>query len=678
VIGRFLRLALLAGICSATLALAQSTPAPRQSSRTLSSLPAPKAAGALRILLVIDDWGRSNGAPAIKKLVADAVGGDAKAWSSIVVKPNEHGPGADKLRDFNVVVWYTGDSYGGGYNHISTLSDEDEKTARRYLQDTGGAFILVSPGFLSTRSYNTSWQKLDNPFLKDVVGIAGFADQVQRFNAGTVRTPGGETFAVQAKGTVETQFTAVNPAGASVLFSATLDPAKTAQGPVPVAISHPYGKGRFIYVGFSLENMAEADRAKAFGAVLAAAAPASSTGIVRSQTPVTQQASGGDLGPFDVKLSGSPVRTVISWTLPSGSGVQSASLGTAQVARKGAAAPAPGMTVQVERWSMNVLGQMNWQRLNVQPGATQLADDFPSGGSVPRYRVTVTDARGATASKEVEYTVPSPRDPESINAIRQSDGSVVVSWPEVPGVTAYRVENTGAHPEAYITPTVVNRATEWRSPPLDSTKRRWVVRSVYERDGRYISLTDDKVRPMAVTVGPDQYYLVGGKYTIRTGNDNKEAPSRVTFKLYVNGGEDRSEWLVNNPLKLQEIWTSFDPKGMELRVNSTADIEFSNRKGLDPMWLPRKGHLPNIQQYGLRLVIKYEPNFPLDAWKVEGVTMTLKFQDLDEMQFTSRSGREDFTPGWDNKTVTFSGAPKLLTGQDSELHLVTGPNPVQP
>jgi hypothetical protein len=277
----------------------------------------------------------------------------------------------------------------------------------------------------------------------------------------------------------------------------------------------------------------------------------------------------------------------------------------------------------------------------------------------------------------VEYTVPSPRDPESINAIRQSDGSVVVSWPEVPGMTAYRVENTGVNPSVHITPTVVNRATEWRSQPLDDAKRRWVVRSVYERDGQYISLTDDKVRPIATTIGPSQYYLVGGKYTIRTGNDNKEAPSRVTFKLYTNGGETRPEWLDNNPLKLSEIWTSFDTKGVELKVNSSANIEFDNRKGLDFNYLPWKGNLAYIQQHGLRLVIKYEPNFPLDAWRVDGVTMTLKFMDVEEYAFSRRTGREDFTPGMDNKTITFSGGPKLLTERDNELHLTTSPQPIR-
>lgn len=263
-----LGIALLACV---SIAFAQTGKTTRKPSPTLASLPAPKAGGAPHILLVVDDWDRSKGAPIYRKLIADAVGGDAKAWSSVVVAANQHGPALEKLRDFNVIVWYTGDSYGGGYNGISTLSDEDEKTVRRYLRETGGAFILLSPGFFSTRSYNTNWTESDNPFLREVAGINGFADLVQRFTAGTVRTPGGASFTVPARGTVETQFTAVNPNGAAVVFSATLDPKKTAEGPVPVAIANAYGGGRFVYVGFSLENMAEADRAKAFGVVLDAA-----------------------------------------------------------------------------------------------------------------------------------------------------------------------------------------------------------------------------------------------------------------------------------------------------------------------------------------------------------------------------------------------------------------------
>ena len=87
-----------------SIAFGQTARTARKPSPTLASLPAPKAGGALRILLVVDDWDRSKGSPIFRKLVADAVGDNPKAWSSVVVRPNEHGPSADKLRDFNVVA----------------------------------------------------------------------------------------------------------------------------------------------------------------------------------------------------------------------------------------------------------------------------------------------------------------------------------------------------------------------------------------------------------------------------------------------------------------------------------------------------------------------------------------------------------------------------------------------
>ena len=99
----------------------------------------------------------------------------------------------------------------------------------------------------------------------------GFASLVQRFAANTVRAVDGTSFDVEAKGVVETQFTSVNPDGAAVVFTATLDPQKTAAGAVPVAVAHPFGSGRFVYVGFSFENITEAGRTKAFSLLLDAA-----------------------------------------------------------------------------------------------------------------------------------------------------------------------------------------------------------------------------------------------------------------------------------------------------------------------------------------------------------------------------------------------------------------------
>lgn len=52
---------------------------------------------------------------------------------------------------------------------------------------------------------------------------------------------------------------------------ASLDPQKAAGDAMPVAVAHPFGGGRFISVGFSFENIAEAERARAFDRLLTAA-----------------------------------------------------------------------------------------------------------------------------------------------------------------------------------------------------------------------------------------------------------------------------------------------------------------------------------------------------------------------------------------------------------------------
>ncbi|WP_414660159.1 M12 family metallopeptidase [Horticoccus sp. 23ND18S-11] len=280
---------------AASRGLEASSPKPgaRKPSPPLASLPPPKAGGARRILLVDDDWdgnivgAQPSGSDKIfRALVAAAVEGDAAAWSTEMVETYKHGPAFERLRDFNVIIWYTGGSYGGGYDGRSTLSVEDEKVARRYLQEVGGAFILISPGFMTTRTYATTWTESDNPFLNEVMGVNGIASLAKRFEAGTVRGADGTNFAVEGKGVIETQFSAINPDGAAVVFTSTLDPRKTREGPVPIASAHPFGGGRFVYVGFSFENIVEAERAKAFNLLLDAAtgpriapAPATTRGV---------------------------------------------------------------------------------------------------------------------------------------------------------------------------------------------------------------------------------------------------------------------------------------------------------------------------------------------------------------------------------------------------------------
>ena len=138
----------------------------RRPSPALASLPKPAASGPLKILLVDDDWSDNNqpgGNGALSRsdqiyrdLVAAAVEGDA-SWSVDVVDVYKSGPALDRLRDFNVVLWYTGGSYGGGNDNVAVLSREDEKTVRSYLEETGGVFILVSPGYVNNYSYANTW-----------------------------------------------------------------------------------------------------------------------------------------------------------------------------------------------------------------------------------------------------------------------------------------------------------------------------------------------------------------------------------------------------------------------------------------------------------------------------------------------------------------------------------------
>ena len=245
--------------------------------------PPPPQAGAsrLRILLVDDDISDNNHNPkdtrlshsdrVFRKLVADAVGGDAGAWAIEIVGPYASGPDFERLSRFSLIVWYTGGNYGGNPDNTSVLGIEDEKSVRRYLEQTGGAVILVSPGYASkVLGADSTWEKSSWPFLSEVMGIRGGNGLAQRFLPGTVSAPDGAKFDVGKGGAVESQFSLVNPKGASVVFSTLPTAAKRPGVPMPVATAFAYGRGRMVYVGFTFENLADRDLAPAFRHLLAA------------------------------------------------------------------------------------------------------------------------------------------------------------------------------------------------------------------------------------------------------------------------------------------------------------------------------------------------------------------------------------------------------------------------
>lgn len=495
----------------------------RRSASSVASVQPPAAAGALRILLVDDDFSDNNHNPGdsrlspsdrvFRQLVADAVGRDAKAWAIEAVKPYASGPGIERLRPYSLIVWYTGAIYGGNPDNTGVLSLEDEKTVRRYLEEVGGAVILFSPGYLSKAlGASGTWEKANWPFVSEVLGIRGGVGLAQRFLPGTVNATGGGQFNVGKGGAgVESQFSLVNPGGASVLFTTVPTDARNFTKATPVATVHAYGRGRIIYVGFTFENLAEADLAPAFQTLLTAAGPQANPtmSVSRPQVQEKRQAAGSDPGPLSVQVSGTHFSTTVSWTLRTGPTVNAPILGPEQTARKAPAgkppaAPAPAPTVTVQRYEKYSTGADRWENLYVHPGYSQVVDDHRYPAIERRYRLTVTEASGATSVKEVQADVLQIRDPESLTANVQSDGSVILSWPEVPGVTKYQIQTIPGRGSRMVGPVIVNGATEWRSPPLDSTKRYWEVTSLFQPPGgdEFVALTDRNKRPWAETGRP--------------------------------------------------------------------------------------------------------------------------------------------------------------------------------
>jgi hypothetical protein len=464
----------------------------RRPARSVASLPAPAAAGPLRILLVDDDLSDNNNIPGDKRLspsdrvfrqlVADAVGGDANGWSIEIVRQYASGPSLDRLRRYSLVLWYTGASYGGNPDNTAVLSIEDEKAVRRYLEEVGGVVVLVSPGYVGkVLSSDDTWEKSKWPFLTEVLGIRGGRGLAQRFIPGTVTAPDGARFSVdKGNATVETQFSFVNPASAAVLFSTLPVGAKPGSPATPVATSHAYGRGRFVYVGFTFENLAVAELTPAFGKILTA------TGLQRTASPAVAAAPAAtaplaasvpEAEPATVQVSGSPAAAEVRWTHQTATVTNVALGGSGQTSARVKPKPAAtqAATVKVERLVPNAAAV----RLSVaSPDVIQANDAGPFAPGRPvTYRVTLTDGQGRAGYKEASFT-PQAKDPDTLTATPQADGTIVLVWPEVPGVLSYQVSGT-----ALAAPVTVNKATEWRSPAQAPGAQQWRIASVYEPGG---------------------------------------------------------------------------------------------------------------------------------------------------------------------------------------------------
>ncbi|XVJ65174.1 MAG: hypothetical protein HEQ40_03015 [Lacibacter sp.] len=129
---------------------------------------------------------------------------------------------------------------------------------------------------------------------------------------------------------------------------------------------------------------------------------------------------------------------------------------------------------------------------------------------------------------------------------------------------------------------------------------------------------------------PLVYTLTAVKANIRTGNDNKEYPSFVRTYLKVRNTTTTAVFLQE---KLRN----------EMKSNSNTEFGLE-KTGIGSITLTE------IQKDGLEFTIWYEANIHFDAWRIEGVSITLEFRD--------QLGQLHPTLG--QKTITFNNATGFL------------------
>ena len=137
------------------------------------------------------------------------------------------------------------------------------------------------------------------------------------------------------------------------------------------------------------------------------------------------------------------------------------------------------------------------------------------------------------------------------------------------------------------------------------------------------------------TANTAAYYLTAARVSIVTGNDNKEQPSRASISLATTDGGCWPSDRTTGGCGLYEY--NFSTRILnEYKVNSVTDISlktdyqfpYTFPGGVGDGWRYINLSLSGIQTYGLTLYVNYDPNFVLDAWKIEKLTLTLEFKDL--------------------------------------------------
>lgn len=157
------------------------------------------------------------------------------------------------------------------------------------------------------------------------------------------------------------------------------------------------------------------------------------------------------------------------------------------------------------------------------------------------------------------------------------------------------------------------------------------------------------------------YYLSSVKVNIGTGSDNKESLSNVSVEFWVR----------------QTGYSIFAQNNLtnEMKKNSTSSIglEMNNTytSGTVPGSVPTiykttdagnlRITLSDLKTYGMAVRVIYKPDFFMDAWKIENLSVTLEFRNA--------QGQPDAAAP--TKNISFSNAATFLDNYDKRMLICT-------
>ncbi len=171
--------------------------------------------------------------------------------------------------------------------------------------------------------------------------------------------------------------------------------------------------------------------------------------------------------------------------------------------------------------------------------------------------------------------------------------------------------------------------------------------------------TPTKTTPPPVTNA--DFLLAVVQVSLKTGSDNKESLSNISIELAVPDSVFGifAQNNLTNELKSNSYTTIGLGKSTSYtsgyHPNSIPTIYYTKATGIQNI------RLSDVEKYGLSLRIIYKPNFFADAWKIENVSITLEFRDVNG----------NLHPSLGQKTIQFPNAATFLDNFDKRILICT-------